>query len=180
MLISKDNKRLKLRLAVLILILIPVFSVYGCGRGDKNETNVHRENDYDFAKELLTETDSLDKRDGHLSPQRKIELLDINLKVVAEYIEFQDESRQYAGYIIMDTNNNHIYDYSNEGKLLEELLIKSGLTYDDALAGKVYFANPFEIYLELADGRIIELMPQSGIYPSEITRSQLEEIFYLQ
>src|SRR5699024_6970647 len=79
-----------------------------------------------------------------------------------------------------DVHSGHIYDYSNEGNLFEGLLIKSGLTYDDVLAGKVYFVNPFEIYVELTDGRIIDLMPQSGIYSSEITRSQLEQTFSLR
>ena len=66
MFISKDNKRLKLRLMLLIWILIMVFSVYGCRHGGENEANLHGENDYDFAKELLIETDSLDNSDGHL------------------------------------------------------------------------------------------------------------------
>ena len=43
-----------------------VFSVYGCRHGGENEANLHGENDYDFAKELLIETDSLDNSDGHL------------------------------------------------------------------------------------------------------------------
>lgn len=66
MFISKDNKRLKLRLMLLIWILIMVFSVYGCRHGGENERNLHGENDYDFAKDLLIETDSLDNSDGHL------------------------------------------------------------------------------------------------------------------
>lgn len=43
-----------------------VFSVYGCRHGGENERNLHGENDYDFAKDLLIETDSLDNSDGHL------------------------------------------------------------------------------------------------------------------
>lgn len=174
------TSNLKSRLAVFLLIFIPVFLVCGCSLHTKNGANVVIENNYNFAKKLLNEANVVDEIQGHLSPQIEIELLDSDLKVVAEYIELQNELREYVGYIIIDSNNGHIYDYSNEGKLFEELLTKSGLTYDDALTGKVYFAGLFEIYIELTDGRIIDLMPQSSIYPSEITRSQLKEVFSLQ
>lgn len=180
MLTSKINRNLILKLISLLLILIAVFSIFSYSVHAKSGEDIDMEDNYSFAKSLLNKDGVIGKNDGLLLPQRKIELLNVNCEVVAEYIEFQNESREYAGYIITDIHSGHIYDYSNEGNLFEGLLIKSRLTYDDVLAGKVYFVNPFEIYVELADGRIIDLMPQSGIYSSEITRSQLEQTFSLR
>lgn len=180
MLTSKSNRNLKLRLISLLLILIALFSIFSYNAYAKSRANVDMEDNYSFAKSLLNKDGVSGNISEGLLPQRRIDLLDVNSEVVAEYIEFQNESGEYAGYIITDVYSGHIYDYSNEGNLFEGLLIKSGLTYDDVLAGKVYFVNPFEIYVELADGRIIDLMPQSGIYSSEITRSQLEQTFSLR
>lgn len=180
MLTSKSNRNLKIKLIPLLLILMTVFSILSYSIHAKSGANVDMEDNYSFVKILLNKDGAIGKINGYLLPQRRINLLDINSEVVAEYIEFQNESREYVGYIITDVHSGHIYDYSNEGNLFEGLLIKSELTYDDVLAGKVYFVNPFEIYVELTDGRIIDLMPQSGINSSEITRSQLEQTFSLR
>lgn len=180
MMTDKNNRNLKSKLILLLLVLIAVFSVIGYCVHAKDRTNVDMKNDYSLAKILLNIDSDKDNINGNLETQRRIELLDVNSEVVAEYVEFQNESGKYVGYIIIDVHSGHIYDYSNEGNLFEGLLIKSGLTYEDALAGKVYFVNPFEIYVEIAGGRIIDLMPQSGNYPSEISRSQLEETFSLR
>ena len=142
-----------------------------------NEKKVGMKNDYSVEKSLLIENKEIKNNVNDLKPKRKIELLDFDKNVVAEYIEFENELNEYVGYVIKDVKSGHIYDYSNEGILLGELLEKAGLTYEDAYKEKVYFVNPFEIYVELKNGEIIDLMPESGIYSSTITKNELEETF---
>ncbi|NLP46948.1 MAG: hypothetical protein GX347_07925 [Epulopiscium sp.] len=182
MLISEKNKKSKSKLATVLLILIMSVLFLACSMNNQAEsrTNGEKEALYQFAKDILNEDRTMDKINGNLIPQRKIELLNSNSEVIAEYIEFQSESEEYIGYIIRDIHNGHIYDYSAEGNLFEGLLTKSGLTYDDAFTSKVYFVNPFEIYIELVGGKIIDLMPASGTYPVEITKNQLEDAFSLR
>lgn len=175
---SRDNKKIKLNLICTFLMLIIVFSIIGVTAYSTCTDKVDRKNSYDIETNLLVKENKVDNIDNDLQPQRKIKLLDFDANVVAEYIEFKNELNEYAGYVIRDTHSGYIYDYSNEGNLFEGLLSKAGLTYEDLYEGKVYFVNPFEIYVELNDGKIIDLMPQSGNYPSEITEGQLEESFY--
>ena len=158
-------------------MLIIVFSIIGVTAYSTCTDKVDRKNSYDIETNLLVKENKVDNIDNDLQPQRKIKLLDFDANVVAEYIEFKNELNEYAGYVIRDTHSGYIYDYSNEGNLFEGLLSKAGLTYEDLYGGKVYFVNPFEIYVELKNGEIIDLMPESGIYSSTITKNELEETF---
>lgn len=174
---SRDNKKRKLSLICTFLMLIIVFSIIGVTAYSTCTDIVDRKNSYDIETNLLVKDKKVDNINNDLQPQRKINLLDFDANVVAEYIEFKNELNEYAGYVIRDTHSGYIYDYSNEGNLFEGLLSKSGLTYEDLYEGKVYFVNPFEIYVELKNGEIIDLMPESGIYSSTITKNELEETF---
>src|SRR5690554_5345347 len=102
MLTSKSNRNLKIKLIPLLLILMTVFSILSYSVHAKSGANVDMEDNYSFAKILLTRDGAIGKINGCLLPQRRINLLDINSEVVAEYIEFQNESREYVGYIITD------------------------------------------------------------------------------
>lgn len=174
----KNKERVKFFLVFTMLVMVLGFLILPYNTYADNEKKVGIKNDYSVEKSLLIENEEIKNNVNDLKPKRKIELLDFDKNVVAEYIEFENELNEYVGYVIKDVKSGHIYDYSNEGNLFEGLLSKAGLTYEDLYGGKVYFVNPFEIYVELNDGKIIDLMPQSGNYPSEITEGQLEESFY--
>lgn len=174
----KNKERVKFFLGFTMLILILGFSFLSDSTYADNEKKVGMKNNYSVEKSLLIEDEEIKSNVNDLKPQRKIELLDFDKNVVAEYIEFENELNEYVGYVIKDVKSDHIYDYSSEGILLGELLEKAGLAYEDAYEGKVYFVNPFEIYVELKNGEIIDLMPESGIYPTKITKNKLEETFF--
>lgn len=173
----KNKERVKFFLVFTMLVMVLGFLILLHNTYADNEKKVGMKNDYSVEKSLLIENEEIKNNVNDLKPKRKIELLDFDKNVVAEYIEFENELNEYVGYVIKDVKSGHIYDYSNEGILLGELLEKAGLTYEDAYREKVYFVNPFEIYVELKNGEIIDLMPESGIYPSTITKNELEETF---
>lgn len=171
------NKNNKLFSVLMLFLLIMAFFVsnYVVYAESINSAGVER---YEIERPLLLDKNDIGRTDKKLIPSRKIKLLNFDAELVAEYIEFKNELREYVGYVIRDAHSGHIYDYSNKGKLFEGLLAKSKLTYQDVYKGKVYFVNPFEIYVELNNGKIIDLMPESGIYSQEISKNQLEESFY--
>lgn len=173
----KNKERVKFFLVFTMLVMVLGFLILLHNTYADNEKKVGMKNDYSVEKSLLIENEEIKNNVNDLKPKRKIELLDFDKNVVAEYIEFENELNEYVGYVIKDVKSGHIYDYSNEGILLGELLEKAGLTYEDAYREIVYFVNPFEIYVELKNGEIIDLMPESGIYPSTITKNELEETF---
>lgn len=173
----KNKERVKFFLVFTMLVMVLGFLILPYNTYADNEKKVGIKNDYSVEKSLLIENEEIKNNVNDLKPKRKIELLDFDKNVVAEYIEFENELNEYVGYVIKDVKSGHIYDYSNEGILLGELLEKAGLTYEDAYREKVYFVNPFEIYVELKNGEIIDLMPESGIYSSTITKNELEETF---
>lgn len=173
----KNKERVKFFLVFTMLVMVLGFLILLHNTYADNEKKVGMKNDYSVEKSLLIENKEIKNNVNDLKPKRKIELLDFDKNVVAEYMEFENELNEYVGYVIKDVKSGHIYDYSNEGILLGELLEKAGLTYEDAYREKVYFVNPFEIYVELKNGEIIDLMPESGIYSSTITKNELEETF---
>lgn len=173
----KNKERVKFFLVFTMLVMVLGFLILPYNTYADNEKKVGIKNDYSVEKSLLIENEEIKNNVNDLKPKRKIELLDFDKNVVAEYMEFENELNEYVGYVIKDVKSGHIYDYSNEGILLGELLEKAGLTYEDAYREKVYFVNPFEIYVELKNGEIIDLMPESGIYSSTITKNELEETF---
>lgn len=173
----KNKERVKFFLVFTMLVMVLGFLILLHNTYADNEKKVGMKNDYSVEKSLLIENEEIKNNVNDLKPKRKIELLDFDKNVVAEYMEFENELNEYVGYVIKDVKSGHIYDYSNEGILLGELLEKAGLTYEDAYREKVYFVNPFEIYVELKNGEIIDLMPESGIYSSTITKNELEETF---
>lgn len=168
---GRDNKRMKLSSIFTLLIAAFYIFISGC------TYKVGMKNGNDIETTLLSKEKAGNADDNGLQLQRKIELLDFDKNAANEYIEFKNKFNEYAGYVIRDIHSGYIYDFSNEGNLFEGLLAKSGLTYEDVDEGKVYFVNPFEIYVELNDGRIMDLMPKSCTYPSEITKEQLEKAF---
>lgn len=173
----KNKERVKFFLVFTMLVMVLGFLILPYNTYADNEKKVGMKNDYSVEKSLLIENEEIKNNVNDLKLKRKIELLDFDKNVVAEYMEFENELNEYVGYVIKDVKSGHIYDYSNEGILLGELLEKAGLTYEDAYREKVYFVNPFEIYVELKNGEIIDLMPESGIYSSTITKNELEETF---
>lgn len=174
---KKVDKKLTFKMLSLLALIIIVLA--GCGQKNKQEekTKVDMEKAYENLLGLVNKNEEVKERLKSISPTRQIDLYDNSEKVIAVYIEFKIEDDKREGYAIIDKESGKIHEFSTEGKLLEDLLKKNNLTYEDVKKAKLYYANPFEIYLKGDDGKIYNLMPESGNYQEEVKENEFEETF---
>ena len=174
---KKVDKKLTFKMFSLLALIIIVLA--GCGEKNKPEesTKVDIEKAYGNLLGLVNKEEEGKGRLKNISPTRQIDLYDNNEKVIAVYLEFKIQDDKREGYAIIDKESGKIHEFSSEGKLLEDLLKKNKLTYEDVKKAKLYYANPFEIYLKGEDGKIYNLMPESGNYQEEVKEEELNETF---
>lgn len=117
------------------------------------------------------------KAAGGLQITRRIDFLNVKDETKLSYLEFADISKADLGYAIEDKESGEIIEYTNTGgQVLGKLLEMSGLAYEDAEAGKIYYLSSFDIYIKLRDGRIYNLLPESGIYPSLVNEEAFKKV----
>lgn len=162
----KKNKKIFILLSIIILSTLIIFFVYNC---NNRSAPVYQRGDYSMALSLLDSGDSL-------KAVNTMEFMDEEDKVVIDYVEFSDASNDVVGYSLINAKTGYVHEFGR-GQLLLDLLKPYELTYEDIRNAKVYYAGPFSIFVEMSDGKILELMPTSCQFPSVITRENMLKAF---